>query len=67
MPTLRNISLTGPYFHDGSVAELSDAVRLMAHHQLGIELTPSETVAIVRWLGTLTGDPVASITPPQLP
>ncbi len=39
VPSLRNIAKTGPYFHDGKVSALDEAVRLMAKHQLGRELT----------------------------
>ena len=44
VPSLRNIAETHPYFHDGSIAELNEAVRLMAWHQLGREL--SDAVAV---------------------
>jgi cytochrome c peroxidase len=66
--SLRNIAKTGPYFHDGSVSDLKEAVRLMAHHQLGKELTPDQVQSIVTWLDTLTGDlPVQYIGYPQQP
>ena len=52
---LRNVEKTGPYFHDGSVSRLDDAVRAMALHQLGVELPPGDVEAIVAWLGSLTG------------
>ena len=55
VPSLRNIDKTGPYFHDGSVASLNEAVRLMAHHQLGKELAPNDVQSIVTWMGALTG------------
>ena len=68
VPTLRNVEKTGPYFHDGSVADLSEAVRLMAHHQLGKDLAPSEVKAIVTYLGSLTGSlPSDYIAYPQKP
>jgi len=68
VPSLRNVEKTGPYFHDGSVASLDEAVRLMAHHQLGKTLTPAQTGAIVTWLSALTGDiPVNYIAFPQKP
>lgn len=68
VPTLRNIEKTGPYFHDGSVANLNEAVRLMAHHQLGKELAPADVQSIVTWLGSLTGElPSAYIAYPQKP
>ena len=55
MTSLRNVAVTAPYFDDGGVATLPEAVRLMARAQLGRELTPSQTAAIVAFLGTLTG------------
>ncbi|WP_244507477.1 cytochrome-c peroxidase [Methylobacterium phyllostachyos] len=55
VPSLRNVSVTAPYFDDGSVATLPEAVRLMARAQLGRELTDPQTAAIVAFLGTLTG------------
>ncbi|HEX2880125.1 MAG TPA: cytochrome c peroxidase [Polyangiaceae bacterium] len=54
--SLRNIEKTGPYFHDASSTTLDDAVRRMAKHQLGVELKPEQTTAIVTWLKTLTGE-----------
>lgn len=68
VPSLRNIAQTGPYFHDGSVTDLSEAVRLMAHHQLGKTLAPAEVQAIVAYLGALTGTlPSAYIAYPPKP
>jgi len=68
VPSLRNVAKTAPYFHDGSVATLNQAVRMMAHHQLGIELDDSETRELEAWLGSLTGDiPQDYIAPPKLP
>jgi cytochrome c peroxidase len=67
VPSLRNVAITAPYFHDGSVASLADAVRAMGHHQLGIELTDAEVSAITTWLGTLTGVPTQDIEAPHLP
>ncbi|WP_024787599.1 MULTISPECIES: cytochrome-c peroxidase [unclassified Lebetimonas] len=55
VPTLRNIALTYPYFHDGSVKTLKKAVKLMAYYNLGIELNNNETDKIVAFLKTLTG------------
>ena len=57
VPSLRNVAETGPYFHDGSVATLEDAVRLMGRYQLGYELTNTWIQEIVAFLHTLTGDP----------
>jgi cytochrome c peroxidase len=68
VPSLRNVAQTAPYFHDGSVADLDEAVRMMGRHQLGMELTPAEVTSIVAWLGALTGEPPrAALQPPTLP
>lgn len=56
VPTLRNIELTYPYFHDGEAATLSDAVQIMGQVQLGKKFTPEENAKIVAFLKTLTGD-----------
>ncbi|MDG3004327.1 cytochrome-c peroxidase [Paludisphaera mucosa] len=55
VPGLRDVALTAPYFHDGSVSELPKAVRIMAKVQLGDELSDEEVDAIVAFLGSLTG------------
>jgi len=55
VPTLRNITLTAPYLHDGSVATLEEAVRVMGTYQLGVELSQQQVDDIVAFLGTLTG------------
>ncbi len=54
-PMLRNVSKTAPYFHDGSVAELSRAVRIMGKVQLGRDLSDREARDLVAFLGSLTG------------
>ncbi|HRC58917.1 MAG TPA: cytochrome-c peroxidase [Kofleriaceae bacterium] len=56
VPSLRNIDKTAPYFHDGSVADLPEAVKLMASHQLGKDLTETQISEIVTWLRALTGE-----------
>ncbi len=56
VPTLRNIALTAPYFHDGDAKTLEDAVRKMAKYQLGRELSNEEVGLIVEFLKTLTGE-----------
>lgn len=56
VPTLRNIELTAPYFHDGSAKTLKSAVETMAKSQLGTELTEQESYKIVAYLKTLTGE-----------
>ncbi len=55
VPSLRNVELTAPYFHNGLVKELEEAVRLMGYHQLGIKLKESEIKKITLYLKTLTG------------
>ncbi len=68
VPSLRNVAKTGPYFHDGSVATLAEAVKLMAHHQLGKELSAADVQSIVTWLESLTGTiPSNYIAYPQKP
>jgi cytochrome c peroxidase len=68
VPTLRNVAQTGPYFHDGSVSSLDEAIRLMARHQVGRELSAQQVADIHAWLASLTGElPRAYIAQPQLP
>lgn len=68
VPSLRNVAKTGPYFHDGSVASLEDAVQKMAHHQLGKELSATEIQEIVTFLNALTGEiPTEYVKKPELP
>ncbi|MCF6346167.1 MAG: c-type cytochrome [Thiomicrorhabdus sp.] len=55
VPTLRNIALTAPYFHNGSVSSLEEAITLMAKHQLQLELPADENKKILAFLHTLTG------------
>jgi len=56
VPTLRNIALTAPYFHDGSAKTLKEAVQKMSYHNLGIEITFEDSDKIVAFLKTLTGE-----------
>ncbi len=56
VPTLRNISVTWPYFHDGSTSDLGEAVRTMAKYQLGEEIDDAEVAQIVAFLESLTGN-----------
>jgi cytochrome c peroxidase len=68
VPTLRNVAKTAPYFHDGSAADLTQAVKMMGKHQLGLDLAPEEVASIVAWLSSLTGTlPAEYITAPKLP
>jgi len=55
-PSLRNIAKTHPYFHDGSVKDLNEAVRIMGKAQLNHDLTDQEVDKIVAFLNTLTGE-----------
>jgi cytochrome c peroxidase len=68
VPTLKNITQTAPYFHDGSVADLPTAVRSMGRRQLGIELSDDEVSSIVTFFGALEGIlPSQFRVPPPLP
>lgn len=55
VPGLRNVARTAPYFHDGSVATLEEAVDLMARYQLGVKLALPDRRAIVAFLESLDG------------
>jgi cytochrome c peroxidase len=55
VPMLRNITRTGPYFHDGSVTNLTEAVQIMADVQLGARMPSTDAAAIVSFLDSLTG------------
>jgi cytochrome c peroxidase len=60
--------VTPPYFHDGSVAELGDAVRVMAKVQLGRDLGGEDVADIVAFLESLTGEvPADFASAPNLP
>lgn len=68
VPSLRNIAKTGPYLHDGSIADLKTMVQLMAKHQLGRELSDDDTQSIIAWFDSLTGElPTDYIKEPTLP
>ncbi|PRD65917.1 cytochrome C biogenesis protein CcsA [Malikia granosa] len=56
VPTLRNVELTYPYFHDGAANTLTEAVDVMGRIQLGKKFTQDENAKIVAFLKTLTGD-----------
>lgn len=55
VPGLRNVALTGPWFHRGDVATLDEAVKLMLRHQVGTELPQKDIDDIVAFLESLTG------------
>ncbi len=68
VPSLRNVTETGPWFHDGSITDLADAVRKMAYHQLGVTLDDAQVDDIVAFLGALKGElPTDLVTAPEMP
>jgi cytochrome c peroxidase len=56
VPGLRNVALTAPYFHDGSIKTLDEVVNTMARYQLGINLSQQQRSNLVAFLKSLTGD-----------
>lgn len=68
VPSLRNVAMTGPYFHNGKVATLEEAVTQMAEYQTGKQLPIADRDSIVKWLKSLTGEIDGSyIKQPELP
>jgi len=68
VPSLRNVEKTGPYFHNGNVLKLEEAIRLMGRYQLNTALDDRQVSQIAAWLKTLTGEiPRDYIRPPVLP
>ena len=63
VPTLRNVELTYPYFHDGEAETLTEAVDIMGRLQLGKTFTQKENAKIVAFLKTLTGDQPSFMLP----
>ena len=63
VPSLRLVTLTAPYFHDGSVADLSEAIRIMARYQLGRDIPEGDIAPMVAFLGSLV-DPARLATAP---
>lgn len=66
VPTLRNVALTAPYFHNGSVPTLDQAVRVMAQTQMNTRLEDGQAADIVAFLEALTGE-FPAMTLPRLP
>jgi len=56
VPTLRNIAVTAPYFHDGSAETLDAAVMIMGRYQLGRDLSDEDRRYIIAFLESLTGE-----------
>jgi len=68
VPTLLNVAKTAPYGHDGQMATLEDAVKMMAEYQLNKTVTEAEVQDIVAFLNALTGEiPTDFIKEPELP
>lgn len=63
IPTLRNIPLTGPYFHDGSAATLAEAAQAMATVQVGPPLTDEQLESILAFLNALIGEQPEIVVP----
>lgn len=55
VPSLLNVEMTAPYYHDGSVATLEEAVKKMASEQLNKTISDDDVEAIVAFLKALTG------------
>jgi len=55
VPSLRNVAVTAPYFHDASAATLEEAVSVMVKYQLGRKASAEDVRSIVAFLGSLTG------------
>lgn len=68
VPSLRNVAVTGPYLHDGSIPTLESMVQLMVRHQLGKQLSSDDVDTMVIFLRSLTGELPAEYTAaPVLP
>lgn len=66
VPTLRNVAMTAPYFHNGLVPTLDEAVRLCAKGGSSVDLSAAQTASLVAFLGTLSGS-LPPQAPPKLP
>jgi cytochrome c peroxidase len=68
VPSLRNVTKTAPYLHDGTVTSLDELAKLMERHQVGKELTDAQAKSIGTFLGALGGDaPKDLVKKPDLP
>jgi len=56
VPSLRNVELTAPYLHDGSIESLTETIGIMGRYQLGREISPEDINLLVQFLRTLTGE-----------
>ena len=68
VPLLRNVEKTGPYFHDGSIADLGESIRIMGKSELNKELTDEQVNDMVAFMKTLTGEVAAEwqVVPEEL-
>jgi len=64
VPSLRNVAMTAPYFHDGSASTLADAVRIMAKLEVAATVSPDDVRDIVAFLKSLTGTLPEQFAPP---
>jgi len=68
VPSLRNVEKTAPYYHDGKVATLEEAVKTMGEYQLGKQFSDTQLKLVVGFLRTLTGEiPADFVKAPELP
>jgi cytochrome c peroxidase len=68
VPLLRNIEHTGPYFHDGKIKDLKEAIQIMVKTELGTEFSNQETDTLEAFLKSLSGEvPAAAKSAPVLP
>ena len=56
VPTLRNVYFTYPYFHNGMVETLDEAINIMTEYQLGIKIPEQDIIKIKAFLKSLTGE-----------
>jgi len=56
VPSLRNVTVTAPYLHDGSIQNLAEMLKIMGRHQLGIEINHQDINDIINFLGTLKSE-----------
>jgi len=59
VPVLRNVTITAPYFHNGSVEKIEEVVRIMSKYQVGEEFNKDQIADVVEFLKTLEGELVA--------
>ena len=62
VPSLRNVSKTGPYFHDGSVSDLKETIKIIAKTNLNKDLTDEEVASIAVFMEALTGEIPAEVS-----